>query len=70
MAEGLNKPIVKTYFITKNGSVHYGVVDTNQVMDSGLPNQEEFTDKDAWLTRLGVLGISNQDLIDKGFIEA
>jgi hypothetical protein len=63
MADGIHKPSVKTYFITKNGSIHYGIVNPNQVMDSGLPNQETFTDKELWLDRLFELGVTPLDCV-------
>ena len=53
----LNKPEIKTYYINKNGDIHYGVVDTDQCMSTGLPSVEIFTIKQEWLDRLEELGI-------------
>ena len=44
------------------------MVCTNQVLNSNMETMITFTDKMEWVTELINLGISEQNLIDEGYI--
>ena len=54
----IDKPTQTTYYIISNGAIHYGLVEPDQVMDSGLPDLETFIIKQDWIDRLLELGIT------------
>ena len=57
MSKSITKPDNRVWYIAKNGTVVYGVVDTNQVMTTGLKNLEIFDNKVDWISSLAELGI-------------
>ena len=63
MSEIINPP-VDTYFIVMNNDesvIRYGMCPAGQVMQSGLPVLETFTDKQGWIDRLLELGITPKE---------
>jgi len=62
MTKIINKPSQTTYYVLINGSIHFGIVESNQVMESGLNKMETFFVKEKWIDRLLELGISNEKL--------
>ena len=64
----ITKPLQDVYYILKNGNIHYGMVCTNQVLNSNMETMITFTDEMEWVTELINLGISEQNLIDEGYI--
>ena len=58
MIKQIDKPLNKTYYILQNGALHYGYVDENFNMSSGLTTLETFTIQDDWIARLTELGIT------------
>ena len=59
MASSITFPDKKTYYILKNGSIHYGFVDVNQVMQSNINSMTIYEIEQDWLDELAVLGISD-----------
>ena len=50
---------VTTYWIAHNSNdvIHFGEVEVGQVVTTGQPILEDFTDREAWKTRLLELGV-------------
>ena len=57
MTSRIIKPEQKTYFILIDTYTHYGEVNTDQYMKSGLNNLEIFLVYQEWIDRLLELGI-------------
>lgn len=71
----INKPSKKTYFMVRDTAglqqksfLHYGTIEVNQEMTSGLNNLETFEDVDLFVGFLLKEGISKKELQERGYI--
>ena len=62
---GISGHTEDTYWIARsedNSVIHYGLVLIGDIMETGQPILESFTDKQEWIARLSELGIEYVEL--------